>query len=171
MPILYIETSTWCGFFLSWPCVPTPNVHSDIWDRVESYAIHTFLARRQKITFTSNLKLIISFLNHTYHSLLQLLVLVASTWQAILTTLVSLRLAWRPRTVSFKIVNHGGHRGDTACALARWRHLVASHEAKDALHRVMRIAPYPPSGMVIKTVVASATIFVIVDFMFAHNHS
>jgi hypothetical protein len=73
--------------------VPTPNVHSDIWDRVESYTIHMFLACRQKITFTSNLKLIISFLDHKYHSLLQLLILVASTQQAILTTLVSLRLA------------------------------------------------------------------------------
>jgi hypothetical protein len=42
--------------------VPTPNVHSDVWDHVESYAIHMFLACRLKITFTSNLKLIISFL-------------------------------------------------------------------------------------------------------------
>ena len=42
-------------------------------------------ACRQKITFTSNLKLIISFLDHKYHSLLQLLILVASTWQAIET--------------------------------------------------------------------------------------
>ncbi len=98
MPILYVESSTWCGFFLSWPCVPTLNVHSDICDHVESYTIHMFLACRQKIIFTSNLKLIISFLDHKYHSLLQLLILVASTWKAILTTLVSLRLAWRPRT-------------------------------------------------------------------------
>ncbi len=44
------------------------------------------------------LKLIISFLDHKYHSLLQLLIFVASTRQAILTTLVSLRLAWRPST-------------------------------------------------------------------------
>ncbi len=61
-PILYVESSTWCGFFLSWPCVPTPNVRSDIWARVESYAIHMFLACRVKITFTSNLKLENSFL-------------------------------------------------------------------------------------------------------------
>jgi hypothetical protein len=73
--------------------------------------------------------------------------------------------------VSFKIVNHGGRRGNTACALAQWRHLVASHEAKDALHRVMRIAPYPPGGMVIEIVVDLATFFVIVDSMFAHSHS
>ena len=30
MPILYIDSSTGCGFFLSYPCVPTPNVHTDI---------------------------------------------------------------------------------------------------------------------------------------------
>jgi hypothetical protein len=42
--------------------VPNPNVWSNIWDRVESYAIHMFLACRLKITFTSNLKLIFSFL-------------------------------------------------------------------------------------------------------------
>ncbi len=49
-------------FFLSWSCVPTPNVHSNIWDCVESYAIHMLLACRLKITLASNLKLIISFL-------------------------------------------------------------------------------------------------------------
>ncbi len=42
--------------------MPTPNVRSDIWDCVESYAMHMFLAHRLKITFTSNLKLIISVL-------------------------------------------------------------------------------------------------------------
>ncbi len=44
------------------------------------------------------LKLIISFLDHKYYSLLQLLILLTSTRQAILTTHVSLRLAWRPST-------------------------------------------------------------------------
>jgi hypothetical protein len=73
--------------------------------------------------------------------------------------------------VSFEIVDHGGRRGNTACALARWRHLVALHEAKDALHWAMCIALYPPGSMVIKIVVDLATIFVIVDSMFAHNHS
>jgi hypothetical protein len=73
--------------------------------------------------------------------------------------------------VSFKIVNHGGRQGNMVCALARWRHLVASHEAKDALHRAMCIAPYPPGGMVIKIVIDLATFFVNVDSMFAHNHS
>jgi hypothetical protein len=73
--------------------------------------------------------------------------------------------------VSFKVVNHGGCRGDTVCALARWWHLVALHEAKDALHWEMHIAPYPPGGMVIEIIVDLATFFVIVDSMFAHNHS
>jgi hypothetical protein len=47
---------------------------------------------------------------------------------------------------SFKIVDHGGHQGNTAWALARWRHLVASHKATDAwamssaLHRRIRMA-------------------------------
>jgi hypothetical protein len=73
--------------------------------------------------------------------------------------------------VSFKNVDHGGRQGNTACALARWQHLVALHEAKGALHWAMRITPYPPGGMVIKIVVDLATFFVIVDSMLAHNHS
>ncbi len=48
---------------------------------------------------------------------------------------------------------------------------MAMHEAKDALHWAMRIVPYPPGSMVIKIVVDLATFFVIVDSMFAHNHS
>jgi hypothetical protein len=35
----------------------------------------------------------------------------------------------------FKIIDHGGGRGNTAQALARWRHLVALHEATGVLHR------------------------------------
>ncbi len=50
--------------------VPTPNVHSDTWDHVESYAICMLLAWSLKITFTSRLELIISFLVSTYYSLL-----------------------------------------------------------------------------------------------------
>jgi hypothetical protein len=73
--------------------------------------------------------------------------------------------------VSFKVVDHVGCQGNTACALAQWRHLVALHEAKDVLHRAMCIAPYPPGGMVIKIAVDLVTFFVIVDSMFAHNHS
>jgi hypothetical protein len=42
---------------------------------------------------------------------------------------------------------------------------------KDVLYCAMRIAPYPPSSMVIKIVVDLATFFAIIDSMFAHNHS
>jgi hypothetical protein len=73
--------------------------------------------------------------------------------------------------VSFEIINHGGRRGDMAHALARWRHLVALHESKDALHRAMRIVLYSPGGMVIEIIVDLATFFGIVSSMFAHNHS
>jgi hypothetical protein len=72
---------------------------------------------------------------------------------------------------SFKIVNHGGCQGNTMQALARWWHLVASHEAMDALHWAMCIAPYRPSGMAIKIVVNLPAFFVIVDSVVAHNHS
>ncbi len=71
----------------------------------------------------------------------------------------------------FKIVDHGGRRGNTARALAQWRHLVALHEATDALHRAMRITPYRPGGMGIIIVVDLPTFFVIVDSVVAHNHS
>jgi hypothetical protein len=43
-----------------------------------------------------------------------------------------------------KIVNHGGHQGNMAQALARWRHPEASRKALDLLHRVMRPAVYCP---------------------------
>jgi hypothetical protein len=42
--------------------------------------------------------------------------------------------------VSFEIVDHGGHRGNTPGALARWQLLVALHEATDAFHRAMHPA-------------------------------
>jgi hypothetical protein len=45
--------------------------------------------------------------------------------------------------------DHGVRRADTARALARWRYLVASHEATDTLHRSMCLAPYLPGGMVV----------------------
>ncbi len=71
----------------------------------------------------------------------------------------------------FKIVDHGGRRGNTTRALARWRHLVALHEAKDALHRAMGVAPYYSGGMAINIVVDLPAFFVIVDSIVTHNHS
>jgi hypothetical protein len=78
--------------------VPTPNVCSDIWDHVESYVIHMFLACRLKITLTFNLKLRISFLilHIVLLSLFKSLSLVASTRHAPLTLRVYLRLANQP---------------------------------------------------------------------------
>jgi hypothetical protein len=73
--------------------------------------------------------------------------------------------------VVFKIVNHGGRRGNTARALAQWRHLVALHEATDALHHAMCIAPYRPGSMGIKIVINLPALFVFVDTNVAHNHS
>jgi hypothetical protein len=59
--------------------------------------------------------------------------------------------------------DHGSHRGNTARALAQWRHLVASREATDALHWAMFIVLYRPGGMVIKIAAKFATFFYIVD--------
>jgi hypothetical protein len=50
MTILYVDSSTGCGFFPSCPCVPTPNVHLDILDRAETYTIHMILTCRLRIT-------------------------------------------------------------------------------------------------------------------------
>jgi hypothetical protein len=53
--------------------------------------------------------------------------------------------------------DHGVRRTDTARALARLRRLGASHEATDAFHRAMCLAPYLPSGMVIAIAIESIT--------------
>jgi hypothetical protein len=70
-----------------------------------------------------------------------------------------------------KIVNHGGCQGNMVRALARWWHLVALHEATDALHWVMCIMPYRPGGMAINIIIDLPAFFVIVDSIVAHNHS
>ncbi len=59
IPILHVDPSTGCDLFPSCPCVPTPNMHLDIRDRVQSYIIHMILTRRLRITFKPNTKLII----------------------------------------------------------------------------------------------------------------
>ena len=58
--------------------------------------------------------------------------------------------------------DHGVRRADTARAHARWRYLVASHEATDTLYRLMCLAPYLPGGMVVAIAVESATLNYIV---------
>jgi hypothetical protein len=78
--------------------VPTPNVCADIWDPVESYAIHMFNACRLKITFTLYLKLIISVLVlHIVYSFNSSCCHLLPQRGALLLTLrVYLRLAIRP---------------------------------------------------------------------------
>jgi hypothetical protein len=58
-----------------------------------------------------------------------------------------------------------------ARALTQWWHLVASHEAMDALHQALHIAPYCPGGMGIKIDVNLPEFFVMVNSVVAHNHS
>jgi hypothetical protein len=58
--------------------------------------------------------------------------------------------------------DHGVRRADTAQAHARWRNLVASHEATDTLYREMCLAPYLPGGMVVTITVKSDTLYYIV---------
>jgi hypothetical protein len=62
--------------------------------------------------------------------------------------------------VLFEFVDHGGRRGDTAQALARWRHPVASSEALDVLHRAMRPALYCCIAMATEIVVDLPAFFV-----------
>jgi hypothetical protein len=59
--------------------------------------------------------------------------------------------------------DHGVRRDDTARAHARWRYLVASHEATDMLYREMCLTPNLPGGMVVAIAVESATFYYIVD--------
>ncbi len=58
---------------------------------------------------------------------------------------------------------HGVRRADTARAHARWRYLMALHEATDTLHRSMCLVPYLPGGMVVAITVESAKLYYIVN--------
>jgi hypothetical protein len=49
-----------------------------------------------------------------------------------------------------KFVDHGGRRGNTAQAIARWQHPVASSEALDVLYWAMRPASYRCIAMAIE---------------------
>jgi hypothetical protein len=62
--------------------------------------------------------------------------------------------------VLFEFVDHGGRRGNTAQALARWRHPVASSEALDVLYRAMCPASYRCIAMAIEIVVELPAFFV-----------
>jgi hypothetical protein len=67
--------------------------------------------------------------------------------------------------VSFKFVDHGSRRGDTAHALNQWRHPVASSEALDVLHWVICPASYRRIRMAIEIASDSSAFFVVVDLL------
>jgi hypothetical protein len=52
-----------------------------------------------------------------------------------------------------KFVDHGGRQGNTAQALAQWRHPVASSIAPDVLHRAMCPVLFRCIAMAIEIVV------------------
>jgi hypothetical protein len=72
--------------------------------------------------------------------------------------------------VSFEIDEHGSRRGDVAWALALWRHLVALHEATNALHQAMRPASHRHIRLGIGIASISHVIFVVVNLIVGHNH-
>jgi hypothetical protein len=63
-------------------------------------------------------------------------------------------------SVLFEFVDHGGRRGNTAQALVRWRHPVASSEALDVLYRAICPVSYRCIAMAIEIVVDLPAIFV-----------
>jgi hypothetical protein len=68
-------------------------------------------------------------------------------------------------------VDHGGRRGNTGQALARWQHPVASSEALDVLHWAMHPGLHRPIPMVIEVASDLPAFFVIADYLFAHKLS
>jgi hypothetical protein len=73
--------------------------------------------------------------------------------------------------VFFKFVDHGGRRGNTAQALARWLHPVASSEALDVLYRAMCPASYRCIAMAIEIVIDLPAFFVSSISLFATTMS
>ncbi len=71
----------------------------------------------------------------------------------------------------FEIVDHDSHRGNTVQALARWRHLVALHEATDALNWAMCPTSHRHICMVIKIASILLAFSIIADYLFAHKLS
>jgi hypothetical protein len=65
--------------------------------------------------------------------------------------------------ISTKIVDHGGHRGNTTQALDQWRHPVASREAPDVLHRAVHPALYRCIAMAIEIAIDLPAFFVAVN--------
>jgi hypothetical protein len=72
---------------------------------------------------------------------------------------------------STKIVGHGGRRGNTMQALARWRHSVASREALDVLHQAMCPALRRRNCMATEFARNLPAFFVVLHLLFAHTVS
>jgi hypothetical protein len=70
-----------------------------------------------------------------------------------------------------KIDDLGSRRGNAVQAFAQWQHPVASSKAQDVLHCAMRPASYCRIHMVIKISSNYPAFFIVVDFLFAHNHT
>ena len=70
-----------------------------------------------------------------------------------------------------QFVDHDVRQGNTAQALAQWQHPVASSEALDVLHWVMRPASHRRICMVIEVASNLPAFFVIADYLFAHKLS
>jgi hypothetical protein len=70
-----------------------------------------------------------------------------------------------------EFVDHGVRWGNTAQALGRWLHPVASSKAPDVIHRAMRPESYRLTRIAIKIARDSPAFFVVVDLFFAHNLS
>jgi hypothetical protein len=66
-------------------------------------------------------------------------------------------------------VDHGGHWGNTAQALARWQHPVASSEARDVLHWAMCPSLYHRIRMVIEITSTFPAFFVVVNSIVPNN--
>jgi hypothetical protein len=62
-----------------------------------------------------------------------------------------------------EFVDYGGRRGNTAQALTRWLHPVASSEAPDVIHGAMRPASYRLTRMAIKIASDSPALFAVID--------
>jgi hypothetical protein len=71
-------------------------------------------------------------------------------------------VVFRPTATAMTMAS-AGRRADTARAHARWRYLVASHEATNTLHLSMCLALYLPGSMVVAIAFESATSYYIVD--------
>ena len=64
---------------------------------------------------------------------------------------------------STKIIDHGGSHGDVMQVFTRWRHPVASIEAQDVLHPVMRPRSYRHICMAIQIASNLSAFFVVVE--------